>query len=111
IDAGIGCLLGLLVGWLIIRAACWTRDPLAETLLTLAGPYVAWLSAESIHVSAVLACVAGGLYVQQKLSIAVGPASRLQIRTVWGLLVFLLDAGVVLPPGGPFGRPVPQLGG
>src|SRR3954469_13196204 len=41
IDAGVGTLVGLLVGWLIIRAACWTRDSLAETLLTLAGPYVA----------------------------------------------------------------------
>lgn len=111
IDAGIGCLLGLLVGWLIIRAACWTRDPLAETLLTLAGPYVAWLSAESLHVSAVLACVAGGLYVQQKLSIAVGPASRLQIRTVWDLVVFLLNAMVFLLLGAQFGSLIAALRG
>ncbi|HEY4306199.1 MAG TPA: Na+/H+ antiporter [Gemmatimonadaceae bacterium] len=111
IDAGIGCLLGLFVGWLIIRAACWTRDPLAETLLTLAGPYVAWLSAESLHVSAVLACVAGGLYVQQKLSIAVGPASRLQIRTVWDLAIFLLNAMVFLLLGAQFGSLMTALKG
>jgi CPA1 family monovalent cation:H+ antiporter len=111
IDAGIGCLVGLLVGWLIIRAACWTRDPLAETLLTLAGPYVAWLTAESLHVSAVLACVAGGLYVQQKLSIAVGPASRLQIRTVWDLAIFLLNAMVFLLLGAQFGSLLAALRG
>ena len=103
IDAGIGSLVGLLVGWLVIWAMCLTKDALAETLLTLAGPYVAWLSAESLHVSAVLAAVAGGLYVQQNLSIAVGPASRLQIRTVWDLLIFLLNAMVFLLLGAQFG--------
>jgi CPA1 family monovalent cation:H+ antiporter len=111
IDAGIGCLIGLLVGWLIIWAACRTRDPLAETLLTLAGPYVAWVSAESVHVSAVLACVAGGLYVQQKLSIAVGPAARLQIRMVWDLAVFLVNAMVFLLLGAQFGSLLAALRG
>jgi CPA1 family monovalent cation:H+ antiporter len=96
IDAGVGVLLGVLVGWLIIRAARWTRDPLAETLLTLAGPYVAWVAAEQLHVSAVLACVAGGLYLGQHLSTAVGPISRLQTRSVWDLLVFLLNAMIFL---------------
>ncbi|MEP6619289.1 MAG: Na+/H+ antiporter [bacterium] len=96
IDAGVGILIGLFVGWLIIKAACWTRDALAETLLTLAGPYVAWLTAETMHVSAVLACVAGGLYLQRNLSIAVGPSSRLQTRIVWDLLVFLLNAMIFI---------------
>jgi CPA1 family monovalent cation:H+ antiporter len=111
IDAGIGSLVGLLVGWLIIRAMCMTKDALAETLLTLAGPYVAWLTAESLHVSAVLAAVAGGLYVQQNLSIAVGPASRLQIRTVWDLAVFLLNAMVFLLLGAQFGNLLAVLHG
>lgn len=96
IDAGIGALIGMLVGWLIVRAAKWTKDALAETLLTIAGPYVAWVAAESIHVSAVLACVAGGLYLRQHLSEAVGPMSRLQARAVWDLLVFLLNALIFL---------------
>jgi monovalent cation/hydrogen antiporter len=111
IDAGVGVLIGLLVGWLIVWAVCLTKDALAETLLTLAGPYVAWLTAESLHVSAVLACVAGGLYVQQKLSTAVGPASRLQIRTVWDLLVFVLNAAVFLLLGAQFGTLLASLRG
>jgi CPA1 family monovalent cation:H+ antiporter len=111
IDAGVGVLLGLLVGWLVVWAVCLTKDALAETLLTLAGPYVAWLTAESLHVSAVLACVAGGLYVQQKLSTAVGPASRLQIRTVWDLLVFVLNAAVFLLLGAQFGTLLASLRG
>ena len=94
IDAGVGTLVGLLVGWLVIWAARSTKDALAETVLTLAGPYVAWVAAERLHVSAVLACVAGGLYVGQHLSVAVAPASRLQTRSVWDLLIFLLNATI-----------------
>ena len=103
IDAGVGTLVGLLVAWLIIRAVHWTKDPLAETLLTIVGPYVAWLSAESLHVSSVLACVAGGVYLQQHLSTAVGPTSRLQTRTVWDLVVFILNAIIFLVLGAQFG--------
>lgn len=103
IDAGVGSLVGVLVSWLIIRVARSTKDPLAESLLTLAGPYVAWLAAETLHVSAVLACVAGGVYLQQHLSTAVGPASRLQTRTIWDLVVFLLNALIFLLLGAQFG--------
>lgn len=103
IDAGIGSLVGLLVAWLIVRTLRKTKDALAEALLTLAGPYVAWTAAESLHVSAVLACVAGGVYLQQRLSSAVGPASRLNARTVWELVVFLLNALIFLLLGAQFG--------
>jgi len=92
LDAGVGVLIGLMTGWLLIQAARRTRDEMAEVLLTLAGPFVAWLVAEELHVSAVLACVAGGLYTRQHLSTAVGPRSRVQARAVWDLLVFALNA-------------------
>ena len=104
IDAGVGSLIGLLVAWMIVRALRLTKDPLAEALLTLAGPYVAWSAAEALHVSAVLACVAGGVYLQQGLSTAVGPASRLQSRTVWELVVFLVNALIFLLLGAQFGN-------
>ena len=44
IDAGIGILVGLFVGWLMLRAARWTSDALAEVLIGLLGPYVAWVA-------------------------------------------------------------------
>ncbi len=109
IDAGVGALVGLLVGWLIIRAMRWTRDALAETVLTIAGPYVAWVAAERLHVSAVLACVAGGLYLRQHLSTAVGPMSRLQTRSIWDLLVFLLNAMIFVLLGVQFTELLPRV--
>ena len=74
----------------------WSQDALAETLLTLAAPYVAWLAAEALHVSAVLSCVAGGIFLRRHFSSAVAPMSRLQNRSVWDLVVFVLNAAIFL---------------
>jgi monovalent cation/hydrogen antiporter len=103
VDALLGILVGLLVGWLITRAAAKTDDPLAETVLTLVGPYLAWIGGEYLHVSAVLACVAGGIYVRQHYSTIVAPASRIQGRAVWDLFLFGLNSLVFLLLGAEFG--------
>ena len=103
IDAAVGTFIGIVIGWLIVRAVRWTKDALTETLLTIAAPYLAWVAAESIHVSAVLACVAGGIYVRQHYSTAVSPMSRLQSRAVWDLIVFVINALIFLILGLQFG--------
>lgn len=102
IDAGVGVLIGLAVSWVIIWVLGRTKDALAEVSATLAGPYIAWVIAESLHVSAVLACVAGGLYLRQHLSTVVSPMSRVQSRAVWDLFVFLLNALIFLILGAQF---------
>ena len=104
VDALVGVLLGLLVGWMIVWAARRTDDPLAETALTLLGPYLAWIAGEYLHVSAVLACVAGGIYVRQHFSTIVAPASRIQSRAVWDLFLFVLNSLVFLLLGAEFGN-------
>lgn len=82
IDGTVGILVGLAVGWLLVWASRLTRDSLGVVVLSLIGPYLAWVAAESLHVSAVLACVAGGLYLRQHFSSVVSPASR---RCSWVL--------------------------
>ena len=96
VDAGVGVAIGILIAWLVLRAIRWSRDVMAETLLTLAAPYVAWVAAETLHVSAVLACVAGGLFLRRHFSSAVAPLSRLQNRSVWDLAIFVLNAAIFL---------------
>lgn len=96
VDAGVGVLVGILIAWIVLRALRWSKDAMAETLLTLAAPYVAWLTAESLHVSAVLACVAGGLFLRRHFSGAVAPLSRLQNQSIWDLLIFVLNAAIFL---------------
>jgi len=86
--------VGLVVGVVTSRALRLTADSLVETAITLLAPYAAWVVAERAHTSAVLACVAGGLYLRQGFSAVVAPATRLQARAVWDLLVFVLN-GVI----------------
>jgi Na+/H+ antiporter len=96
VDAAVGVVIGVLVAMVVLRLMRLTRDAMAETLLTLAAPYVAWLAAESIHVSAVLACVAGGVYLRRHFSTALAPLSRLQNLFIWELVVFVLNATIFL---------------
>lgn len=103
VDAVVGIFLGLLVGWLIVLGAKKSDDPLAETVLTLLGPYLAWSAGEYFHVSAVLACVAGGIYTRQHYSRIVSPASRIQGKAVWDLFLFVLNSLVFILLGAEFG--------
>jgi monovalent cation/hydrogen antiporter len=96
LDAGVGVGIGVLVAWLVVRLLRWSTDTMAEIVLTLAAPYVAWLTAETLHVSSVLACVAGGIYLRRHFSSAVAPLSRLQSRSVWELVIFVLNAAIFL---------------
>jgi Na+/H+ antiporter len=89
--AALGVVVGLVVGFLIRHAVRLMPEGFGQVAITLLGPYVAWVAAERLHVSAVLACVAGGLYVRQHFSAEVAPLVRLQARSVWELLIFLLN--------------------
>jgi len=66
---------------------------------------------ESVHASAVLACVAGGLYLRRYFSGAVAPATRIQARAVWDLLIFILNGVIFILIGlqlGPLRAAVPS---
>ena len=89
-----GVAIGLAVGYVTREALHHSEDSLVETAITLLVPYAAWILAERIHASAVLACVVGGLYVGRGFSTAVAPTTRIQARAVWDLLIFVLN-GVI----------------
>lgn len=92
VDALVGVAIGLLVAWLAVRVLRFTADTLGQTLVTFVAPYVAWTVAELVHVSAVLAVVAGGLALRRHFSEVVPPATRLQARAIWELVLFLVNA-------------------
>lgn len=92
--AVVGVIIGIGVGMLVRWALCATTDGLIQIGITLLAPYIAWVLGESVHASAVLACVAGGLYIRQHSSGVVAPATRIQARAVWDLLIFVLN-GVI----------------
>lgn len=91
VDALVGIAIGLFVAWLAVRVLRLSTDTLGQTLVTFVAPYVAWIAAELVHVSAVLAVVAGGLALRREFSEVVPPATRLQARAIWELVLFLVN--------------------
>ena len=89
-----GVAIGLAVGGLTRLVLTMTRDSASEIAVTLLASYVAWVTAERLHVSAVLACVAGGIHLRRHFSALVSPITRFHARAVWETTVFILN-GVI----------------
>jgi Na+/H+ antiporter len=87
-----GIALGLAVGWLFGRLRRLADEPSIDLTLSLITPYAAYVPAERLHVSGVLAAVAAGLWIgNQSLGLS-GPESRLRTVTFWESLNFLLNS-------------------
>jgi Na+/H+ antiporter len=88
-----GVAIGLVLGWLVHALRLRLRDPVVESVLGLIVPFAAYLVAEELHGSGVLAVVAAGLYLGHRGPEA-GYATRLQERPLWSSLDLLLEAVV-----------------
>ena len=91
-----GLAIGLIVAWLIIQVRRRLEEPLVENVLSLATPFLAFLPAEQLHVSGVLAVVVCGLVLGHRTGTLLSSVSRLQTQPVWRVVVFLLEGGVFL---------------
>ncbi len=87
-----GIAVGLLVGGAIAEVRRRIEDTPVEITISLATGYAAYLPAEAIHVSGVLAAVTAGVYLGWKAPQIASVTQRLQGRPVWELLQFLLNA-------------------
>jgi len=89
-----GLLLGLVVGFVFERIARLLEEDLLTITLSLLAPYAAYLPAERLHVSGVLAAVAAGVYGGWRAPEVLSASVRLSANAVWELLVFLLNCVV-----------------
>ena len=88
--AGGSVILGLLVGNLVARVHQMLDDPLIETTITLLTPFAAYLPAEALGMSGVLATVTTGLYLRRRAAVLFSSATRLHATAVWESLTFLV---------------------
>ena len=95
VSAG-GIIIGVLLALLFVAIHRRLGDTLIEVLTTLAVPYVAYILAESLHVSGVLAVVAAGLVRGRYAPEIVSAEMRIIARSVWTLLVFMLNSLVFM---------------
>jgi len=86
-----GIVIGIFMGRLFVFIHRYLGDAFIEVLTTLAVPYVAYIFAESLHVSGVLAVVAAGVVRGRYSPEIVSAEMRIIARSVWNLLVFLLN--------------------
>jgi len=86
--AGVG--IGIAVGWVGSRMLRFTETPVIENTMLLILPFAAYLPADTIGASGVLAVVACGLFFGRYGSRSLTAAARLQQREIWDLVVFLL---------------------
>ncbi len=91
-----GVIAGLLVGKLVYLLQRPVRGTAEQTLVSLATPYVAYLLAESLHSSGVLATVCCGLYVGRKSSEAFTSEARVESQAVWNTVEFILNGFVFI---------------
>jgi CPA1 family monovalent cation:H+ antiporter len=90
--AGGGIAVGVLLAFVFIAIHRHLGDPFIEVLTTLMIPFTAYIAAESVHVSGVLAVVAAGLVRGRYSPELVSAEMRIMARSVWNLLVFLLNS-------------------
>jgi CPA1 family monovalent cation:H+ antiporter len=87
---GIG--VGLVVGAAITEVRRRLDDVPVETTISLATGFAAYLPAEAIGVSGVLAAVTAGIYLGWMAPHVSTAQMRMQGRAVWEFVVFLLNA-------------------
>ncbi|WP_431933999.1 Na+/H+ antiporter [Nonomuraea jabiensis] len=90
----IGVGFGLAVGFLVVHVRRRIEDPLTENTVSLVTPFAAYLGAETLHGSGVLAVVVTGLVVARAAPLIVSSTTRLQGQAVWEMIAYLLQ-GVV----------------
>ena len=86
-----GVAIGLAVAWAMLRIQRLTSDPLVRSTIGLLTGYAAYLPADALHVSGVLAVVTAGLYLGWEDPRIMSAKTRLQSIATWEVMTFLLN--------------------
>jgi monovalent cation/hydrogen antiporter len=87
-----GVAVGLLVGWLVAELRRRLDDSVVEIVVSLVTGYAAYLPAEQLGVSGVLAAVTAGLYIGWRAPELASASTRLLGFSFWEVLVYLANA-------------------
>ena len=86
---------GVFVGFVVGMAVHWIQrrldDPPVQITISLLTPFTAYLPAEQLGFSGVLAVVTTGLYIGWSSPLTLTPRTRLEAVAFWRIVVFLLN--------------------
>jgi CPA1 family monovalent cation:H+ antiporter len=89
---GAGLLVYVVVAWLRKRLT----EPVLDTSVSFVVPFLAYLLAEAVHASGVLAVVVAGLLLGHRAPVLQNASSRISSRLTWKTIAFLLENAVFL---------------
>ncbi|MGC3961036.1 MAG: Na+/H+ antiporter [Verrucomicrobiota bacterium] len=104
-----GVVVGLVVAWIFHLLLRWIRDDLIDIVLSLVALYAAYIGAERLHVSGVLATVTAGIWLGARSPEMLSASTRLTATAFWNTLVFLLNGVVFMLIGLQLPRVVSNL--
>ena len=94
---GVG--FGLLVGFVMRWVQRHLDDPPVQITISLLTPFLAYLPAERLHASGVLAVVAAGIYLGWHSPLTIRPRTRIPLLAFWEIVTFLLNGFVFITIG------------
>ncbi|GDY28413.1 Na+/H+ antiporter [Gandjariella thermophila] len=87
-----GVAIGIAVGWAVALIRQHTADPQVSVTISLLSGYAAFIPANAIGASGVLAAVTTGIYMGIRGPAIIPPRVRLEGLMVWDILNYLLNA-------------------
>ncbi|KAF0846989.1 Na+/H+ antiporter [Nocardia caishijiensis] len=94
-----GAVIGALVASVLVVLRKRIQDPVLDTTVSLLAPFVAYLPAEHVHASGVIAVVTCGMILGHGAHRWQGAASRVAETTNWRTVQFILESAVFLVIG------------
>lgn len=92
-----GIAAGLAIGYVVIFIQKrFLNNSIISTSLTLITPFIAYLTAERLHTSGVLAVVTTGLMISWRASEIYSYQTRIRNKAVWDTVIFLLNGFVFI---------------
>jgi CPA1 family monovalent cation:H+ antiporter len=93
-DAAGGVAIGLGVGWIIAEIRRRIDDPQVSITISLLSGYAAFVPADALGLSGVLAAVTTGIYMGIRGPSIISARTRLQGTFVWEILDFIINAAL-----------------
>jgi Na+/H+ antiporter len=94
LNAAAGIAIGFAVGYIVRQVRRRMHDAPSEIAISFLTGYLAYLPAEALGVSAVLAAVTAGIYMGWYTPEVTDPETRLHGLAFWTILTFILNAAL-----------------
>jgi CPA1 family monovalent cation:H+ antiporter len=105
-----GAAFGIAVAFLFERIRRRVHDPDVEIPLSVLTPYAAYIPAERLHLSGILASVACGVYLGWRSGGIFRPEVRLQSRAFWGPFELVLNSTLFVLVGAQLPTVLDEIG-